>query len=242
MYLSSNWLLSKLALIFVEFHRNIPLSVLLFIWYFTVFAQLPKVDEAVVLPGPVYMTNRGVYMTWPRITETGLTFTIALILGILLAIAAFFILRQRRAVTGKQTYYLPISLAILIGLPLIGWFLSSGQPLWLDIPEKSGFNFQGGLRLTPEFAGPFRGSNHLHGRLYRRGRARRYPGREQGSGRGCPCYRLERLPGTQPGGHAAGAAHHCAANDQPIPQSGKKLQSGAGDRLPGIIQRGQDCH
>jgi len=32
--LSSNWLLSRIALIFIEFHRNIPLLVLLFLWYF----------------------------------------------------------------------------------------------------------------------------------------------------------------------------------------------------------------
>lgn len=157
MYLSSNWLLSKLALIYVEFHRNIPLLVLLFIWYFTVFAQLPRVDEAMVLPGPIFLTIRGIYMTWPRMTDTGLIFMISLVLGAVLAITAYWILRQRRAVTGKETYYLPISLALLVGLPLIGWFLSGGEPLWLDTPEKSGFNFQGGLRLTPEFAGLFVG-------------------------------------------------------------------------------------
>ena len=67
--LSSNWLLSRLALIYIEFHRNIPLLVLLFIWYFAVFAQLPQVADSVQWPGPIYINKRGLYLTWPRLTE-----------------------------------------------------------------------------------------------------------------------------------------------------------------------------
>jgi general L-amino acid transport system permease protein len=155
--LSTNWLLSKIALVYIEFHRNIPLLVLLFLWYFTIFQKLPKVEEAIKIPGPIYLSQRGLYLTWPRITESGGLFRIFLILGVVLAPIAFTWLRRRRALTGKATYYFPVSLAILIGLPIVGWFASGGNPLMLDVPEISGFNFQGGLRLTPEFAGLFVG-------------------------------------------------------------------------------------
>lgn len=155
--LSTNWLLSKIALVYIEFHRNIPLLVLLFIWYFTVFQKLPKVDEAIRIPGPVYLSQRGIYLTWPRLTETGGVFGIMLLAGLILAPIVFSFLRKRREITGKKTYYNPISIAILIGLPLIGWFVSGGSPLYLDEPILSGFNFQGGLRLTPEFAGLYIG-------------------------------------------------------------------------------------
>lgn len=150
--LSSNWLLSKIALVYIEFHRNIPLLVLLFLWYFTIFQQLPKVENAIRLPGPSYLSRRGIYLAWPRLTETGDIFRIFLIAGIILAPIAFFVLRRRREVTGKKTYYTPISLGLLIGLPIIGWFASGGNPIWLDVPALSGFNYQGGYRLTPEFA------------------------------------------------------------------------------------------
>src|SRR3990172_2506811 len=53
--LSSNWLVSRIALAFIEFHRNIPLLVLLAIWYFGIFSQLPRVQESLTLPGPVYL-------------------------------------------------------------------------------------------------------------------------------------------------------------------------------------------
>ena len=155
--LSNNWLMSKIALLYIEFHRNIPLAVLLFLWYSTVFKQFPKVDDAIVFPGPTYLSLRGIYFTWPRLTETGNIFVISLGIGITLAIIAFILLRKRREITGKDTYYIPISLAVLLIIPAIGWFLSGGEPYWLDVPVREGFNFEGGYRVTPEFAGLFVG-------------------------------------------------------------------------------------
>ena len=57
--LSSNWLLNHLALAYIEFHRNIPLLVLLFIWYFVAFGQLPQVNESITPAGAdVYQQTR----------------------------------------------------------------------------------------------------------------------------------------------------------------------------------------
>lgn len=150
--LSSNWLVSKIALAFIEFHRNIPLLVLLFIWYFGVFAKLPPVKESIILPGPFYLSQRGLYLTWPRLTETGPTFIAFLATGILVSAITFKILRQRRIRTGQNTYYVPIGLALLIIIPAIGWIVAKGKPFWLDTPVLQGFNYKGGLRLSPEFA------------------------------------------------------------------------------------------
>jgi general L-amino acid transport system permease protein len=155
--LSSNWLLSRIALVYIEFHRNIPLLVLLFIWYFSAFTNLPGVKESIVWPGPIFINQRGFYLTWPRLTETGNIFLIASGIGILLAIIAYIILRRRREITGKETYYTPISIGILIVLSVIGWLASNGSPFMLDTPTLQGFNYKGGLRLTPEFAGMFVG-------------------------------------------------------------------------------------
>ena len=153
--LSSNWLLSRVALIFIEFHRNIPLLVLLFIWYFVVFSFVPPVKESLVWPGPIFINKRGIYIAWPRLVETGSTFVILAIIGILAAIIVFIILRRKRKNTGKNTYYLPISISLVLISLVAGWLLSGGSPFQMDIPALDGFNFQGGLRLTPEFAGMF---------------------------------------------------------------------------------------
>ncbi len=153
--LSSNWLLSRIALVFIEFHRNIPLLVLLFIWYFVVFGFVPPVKESLVWPGPIFINNRGIYLAWPRLTESGSTFVILSVIGILAAIIVFIILRGIRKNTGKNTYYLPVSFLLVIVFAVAGWFLSGGSPFKIDVPSLEGFNFQGGLRLTPEFAGMF---------------------------------------------------------------------------------------
>jgi general L-amino acid transport system permease protein len=150
--LSSNWLLSRIALAFIEFHRNIPLLVLLAIWYFGIFNQFPPVKESITLPGPVYLNQRGLYLTWPRLTDSGELFLISVLVGVLLAILAWTVLRRIRETTGRSTYYGAVSLAILIVVPTIGWFISGGSPLRFEAPELRGFNFIGGLRLSPEFS------------------------------------------------------------------------------------------
>jgi len=155
--LSSNWLLSRIALVYIEFNRNIPLLVLLFILYFVVFGQLPQIKDSITWPGPIYINKRGIYLTWPRLTETGIPFVILLSIGIVAAIIAFIVLRRRRELSGQNTYYVQISVAIVIVSGVVGWILSGGSPFQLSTPVLDGFNFQGGLRLTPEFAGMFIG-------------------------------------------------------------------------------------
>ncbi|MBN1148727.1 MAG: ABC transporter permease subunit [Anaerolineales bacterium] len=149
--LSTNWLLNKIALAYIEFHRNIPLLVLLFIWYFPVFSQLPPVEESVVMAGPSYLNSRGIYLAWPRLTSQGIIWVIFLFLGVASAIAAWIGMQRRQVITGKVTYYGLISLALLVGLPVIGWLLAGSAPLELDVPYLDGYNYRGGLRLTPEF-------------------------------------------------------------------------------------------
>jgi general L-amino acid transport system permease protein len=128
---------------------------LLFIWYFVVFGFVPPVKESLQWPGPIFINKRGVYLTWPRLSETGNIFVIFAVIGLLVSIAVFTILRSRRKITGKDTYYLPISLGLLIIFFIGGWLFSGGTPFQMDIPFLEGFNYQGGLRLTPEFAGMF---------------------------------------------------------------------------------------
>ena len=149
--ISNNWLLSKLSLAYIEFHRNIPLLVLLFLWYFTAFQQFPRVENAIVLPGPIFLTQRGVYLTWPRLTDQSGLFVILTLSGVFLSVLAFWYFRKKRKQTGRNTYHIQISLGILIVLPLIGWFLSGSTPMYLDAPELIQKNFLGGLRLVPEF-------------------------------------------------------------------------------------------
>ncbi|MEE8567119.1 MAG: ABC transporter permease subunit [Anaerolineales bacterium] len=150
--LSTNWLVNKIALVYIEIHRNIPLLVLLFVWYFAIFNKLPPIKEGLELPGPIYLNQRGLFLSWPRLTETGDLFAVSLLVGLILAIIAWITLRRLRERSGRSTYFAGVSFAIILVAVVLGMALSAWQPLWIDIPVFEGFNFTGGLRLTPEFA------------------------------------------------------------------------------------------
>ncbi|MFL7893826.1 MAG: amino acid ABC transporter permease [Anaerolineales bacterium] len=149
--LSTNWLVNRLALVYIEFHRNIPLLVLLLLWYRGIFTRMPDVQDSITLPGPIYFNQRGLYIPWPLMNPNGWLFVISIILGAILAIVAWVYLRRRQERTGKNTYFAYVSFGILIFLPIIGYFISGGDPLDASIPSLSGFNFSGGYHLTPEF-------------------------------------------------------------------------------------------
>ncbi|MCK4741171.1 MAG: ABC transporter permease subunit, partial [Anaerolineales bacterium] len=149
--LSTNWLVNKIALAYIELHRNIPLLVLLFIWYFAIFNKLPPAKGSIELPGPIYLNQRGLYLSWPRLTETGGVFAISLLVGLILAIIVWIYLRHLRERSGRSTYFAGVSFAVMLVSAVLGLALSAWQPLWIDIPVFEGFNFTGGLRLTPEF-------------------------------------------------------------------------------------------
>ncbi|HEU0293266.1 MAG TPA: ABC transporter permease subunit [Anaerolineales bacterium] len=152
--LSSNWLISKFAAAYVGVIRNTPLLLQLMFWYFGVILQLPPVREAIRLPGPIYLSQRGIYMAW---AETTGTFPIWRFFIIAAIVSIFIILFVLRAVQKRSS--LPISpwwnLSYLFVPALIVWIgavIQPEPPLKPFIPELTGLNFTGGLRLTPEFA------------------------------------------------------------------------------------------
>jgi general L-amino acid transport system permease protein len=60
---SSNGLLKRLARVYVELVRNIPLLLQLVFWYFVVFLALPNGSQAIQWPGLV-LAKSGLYLGW----------------------------------------------------------------------------------------------------------------------------------------------------------------------------------
>jgi general L-amino acid transport system permease protein len=145
--LSGNWLLARLGGLYVELVRNLPLLVHLFFWYFGVLRALPGVRGAVnPLPG-VYLSNRGLVV--PAL-EAG-PGAVAVSLGVLLGLVLAWLLARRLS---ARDLALPTRSLIVIAAalvpPALAWSVA-GQPLALLLPELRGFNFQGGMHVTPEF-------------------------------------------------------------------------------------------
>ncbi|MEA2026385.1 MAG: ABC transporter permease subunit [Chloroflexota bacterium] len=149
--LSTNWLVSKLALAYVELFRNTPVLVQLLVIYFVVFLQLPKVKEAVNLPLDMYLSQRGFVMPRPEVAPDGAIWFVFVIVGIVVAGTLWF-LAGRRESAGRPTHGLRwFAVLAFLGLPILGWFLIPGGPLAFENPELGAFNLKGGLRFTPEY-------------------------------------------------------------------------------------------
>lgn len=149
--LSNNWLVAKLASIYVEVMRNIPLLLQLFIWYGVITVSLPGPRDALNPITGVFLSNRGFMVPAP--VEHPIHFYMGI--AFLLALVASYLLyrwaKRRQIATGQQFPVYRTALALLIGFPLIAWVVG-GAPAVVEMPELRGFNFRGGMSLTPEFA------------------------------------------------------------------------------------------
>jgi general L-amino acid transport system permease protein len=147
--LSSNWLIAKLATVYIEIFRNIPLLLQIFFWYFAVLAGLPSPRNSMSLGAGIEFNIRGLYLPGP-IPESGFSITvIAFIIGF---IAMLFMRRwahKRQDETGQQFPVGWVTLGLLIGFPFFV-FLLSGMPMGIEYPVLTGFNFSGGIALVPE--------------------------------------------------------------------------------------------
>jgi general L-amino acid transport system permease protein len=148
--LSKNWLVARIATIYIEFFRNVPLLLQIFIWYATVLKPLPGPKQAVNLGDSVFLSNRGLMMPKP-IWGDGAWLGLA---GLILAIVVILFLKRwarlRQDATGQIFPVFWTSVALLIGLPLLG-LLVMGLPVTWEYPALQGFNFQGGIAVIPEF-------------------------------------------------------------------------------------------
>src|SRR5260370_30024093 len=149
--LSRNWLISKLARIYVETFRNIPLLLQLFFWWGLLRESGPAPRQAWEPLPDVFVSNRGIAFPLPNPDPTYSWMALALCVGVVATIGIFRCARQRQGPTREHVPPGWVGLGLILGLPLIV-FLGSGAPLTLDRPELKGFNFAGGHAVSPEFA------------------------------------------------------------------------------------------
>ena len=148
--LSRNWLINKIAMVYVEIFRNVPLLLQIMFWYFGVLRNLPSPRRAVSLGDSVFFSNRGIALPALEASAGAIWYGLALAISI----AAFALLRRRSAraqMTNGQ--------GLPIWRPLAGVVLTSfamavlivGIPFGLDVPQLKGFNYRGGVNVIPEF-------------------------------------------------------------------------------------------
>ena len=148
--LSSNWLVNKTAMVYVEIFRNVPLLLQIMFWYFGVLRNLPIPRKAESLGDAVFLSNRGIVVPALEMTSAAWWYGAALAV----TAAAYFWLRRRaqqaRLADGAmQSIWRPVVMIAVAALAFAA--MLGGVPFSLDIPALKGFNFRGGITVIPEF-------------------------------------------------------------------------------------------
>lgn len=148
--LSSNWLVARIAAFYVETVRNVPLLLQLFLWYGLLTEGLPGPRQALQpLPG-VFLSNRGLKLPAPADDPIWAWVAAIFGLGVILTLVFAAWNAKRQSATGKRFAMLPVGVGLIVGLPLLVLLASGGGAI--DMPVLQGFNFRGGMTLSPEFA------------------------------------------------------------------------------------------
>lgn len=148
--LSGNWLVSKLASIYIEVMQDIPILLQLFFWYAMFYEIFPSPRQALNPINGVFICNRGLIFAVPEANPAYKYVLAAFLVGCL---GTYFLrrwARDRQAKTGRSFPVFRVSLGMLILFPLVTW-VAFGAPLTMSMPKLAGFNFKGGTTMSPEF-------------------------------------------------------------------------------------------
>jgi His/Glu/Gln/Arg/opine family amino acid ABC transporter permease subunit len=237
--LSSNWLLSRLAAVYVEVLRDLPLLLQLLFWY-VMMQGLPAARNAWKPVEGVFLSNRGLVLPSIPIEENNLWVIGAAAVGLI----ALYLLRlqliARQMQDGRSRRLWPYALILVIGLPALLSF-ALGVSWTVTMPQLGGFNFVGGLTLAPEYfallvalvTSAAGGDRHLHFGLHCRNRPQRGSGGVQGT-MGCR-QGARAAPRFCAAAHraAAGASRHHPADDQPVSEPDQEFVACSCGRLSG---------
>ena len=149
--LSSNWLLRQVTLWYVEIFRNTPLLLQLVVWWDLLRFGAPGPRQALEILPYVYVSNRGLAYPVPVGNEIYLWMMVAALIGVSGTILLARWAKRRQERTGEQFHTIVTGFAFVL-LPPLAVFLAGGAPLELDKPALAGFNFQGGVIISPEAA------------------------------------------------------------------------------------------
>jgi general L-amino acid transport system permease protein len=146
--LSSNYLIRKIATVYIEIFRNIPILLQILFWYSIALSTFPPPKNSINFFDSIFLNSRGLYLPKP-IMESGFFFVLA---SLVIGIVAYIFIKKRSnkkhdetgVVTNTAVYFL----GLVLLLPSVVYFAFGVQ---LEYPMLKGFNFRGGVDLSIEF-------------------------------------------------------------------------------------------
>ncbi|ALU59332.1 MULTISPECIES: amino acid ABC transporter permease [Pseudomonas] len=147
--LSPNWMISKLATVYVEVFRNIPPLLQILFWYTAVFLTLPGPRQAHGYLDMFFVSSRGLNMPRALPAEGAWAFLVSLVVAVIAIVMMVRWANKRFEATGQPFHKFWVGLALLLVIPGLS-VLIFGSPVHWELPQLKGFNFSGGWVLIPE--------------------------------------------------------------------------------------------
>ncbi|MBP1087195.1 amino acid ABC transporter permease [Pseudomonas syringae] len=147
--LSPNWMISKLATVYVEVFRNIPPLLQILFWYTAVFLTLPGPRQAHGYLDMFFVSSRGLNMPRALPAEGAWAFLVSLVVAVIVIVMMVRWANKRFEATGQPFHKFWVGLALLLVIPGLS-VLIFGSPVHWELPQLKGFNFSGGWVLIPE--------------------------------------------------------------------------------------------
>ena len=146
--LSSNYLIKKIATIYIEIFRNIPILLQILFWYSIALNALPSARNSINFFDTIFLNSRGLYLPKPI-----MGFELYIVLAsFVIGIVSYIFIKKRsnkkHDETGIKTNTIPHFLGLVLLLPIVAYFVFGAQ---LEYPALKGFNFKGGVDLSIEF-------------------------------------------------------------------------------------------
>jgi general L-amino acid transport system permease protein len=147
--LSPNWIISKLATVYVEVFRNIPPLLQILFWYFAVFLTMPGPRNSHNFGDTFFVSSRGLNMPAAQMADGFWAFVVSVVVAIFGIVLMSRWANKRFEETGEPFHKFWVGLGILLVIPTL-CALIFGAPLHWEMPKLQGFNFVGGWVLIPE--------------------------------------------------------------------------------------------
>ncbi len=148
--LSKNWLTNKLAHVYIEYMRNVPILLHILLVHGIIVHTLPRPKSAMNFGDTVFLSNRGLVSPTPHPEPLFWIVAAMFVAGVIFAILFRRWARRVQDQTGKIYPVFWISLLAVIVVPVALYFLL-GSPIQWEVPALKGFNFKGGWNIRPEF-------------------------------------------------------------------------------------------
>jgi general L-amino acid transport system permease protein len=150
--LSPNWLLRRIAQVYVEVFRNTPLLVQVIFWYVAVILAVPTIDKSLSLFGLAFVSNRGAAIPAVRPDDGFGIWVLIVAAGIAGGVIAWRWRTRVNEATGVPHHRGPIAAGVVVVVAVVGYLVLLG-PFTIETPEEGEFSYSGGLQMSPEFAG-----------------------------------------------------------------------------------------